>query len=172
MLVCSSWRSCGWFHSFILYAHQTSNFLMVVHAREEIGLGVALGATMTVGSVYSKLFTACLDHAIVDLPPQECQPGSVFVRDVYACVAITQVQSSKFQALLRAEKVCPGGTFTSASSLQPLRYCNTITSSLILANISQEIDTTIFWDIRSIAGTATAWCCRAMDHFGYLLACM
>ncbi len=90
---------------------------------------------------------------MVDLPPLECISGELFVRAVYACVPVAEAESAEFQTLLNANKVCPGGTFTTARSLQRLRYCNTITSSLILANISQEIDSTIFWDIRSIAGT-------------------
>jgi hypothetical protein len=120
--------------------------------------GAARDVTMTVSFIrLASLSTPMFYlHEHVDLPEYPCPSDMVFVRAVYMCVFPFEAEAPLFQDSLNANKVCPGGTFTSVPSVQRLRYCNTITSSIILANISEDIDPMIFWDIRSIAGAVTA----------------
>ncbi len=55
------------------------------------------------------------------------------------------------EALLKT-KTCIGGVFTTADSLLRLRMCNIVRGSVILENIADPIDTTVFWDIQTITG--------------------
>ena len=100
---------------------------------------------------------ACFDlmsfDARTDQPVLTCEPGSIFIASIYSCVTQSDTLDPAFGEALLRTKTCPGGVFTTAESLQRLRMCNVVSGSLILENISDAIDTTVFWDIRAIKGT-------------------
>jgi hypothetical protein len=91
--------------------------------------------------------------ARTDQPVLACEPGSIFIASIYSCVTQSDTLDPAFGEALLQSRTCPGGVFTTAELLQRLRMCNVVSGSLILENITDAIDTTVFWDIHTIKGT-------------------
>ena len=88
-----------------------------------------------------------------DKLPLTCSSNAtVFVPAVYACVNQTIAAQEDFSRAIIQSKKCAGGVFSSAASLQRLRFCNEISGPLVLFAINEAIDPTVFWDIKSIQG--------------------
>ena len=81
-----------------------------------------------------------------------CNSSTVFVQSVYACVSRTLADRADFRAALIDMRTCPGGTFTSALALERLRLCNVVAGSIIIENVTEAIEPTLFWDIVAIEG--------------------
>jgi hypothetical protein len=100
---------------------------------------------------------------MTDLPVLTCEPGSVFIAATYSCMSQSDVLDPEFGEALLQSKSCSGGLFTTSESLQQLRMCNEVQGPLILENISDDIDTTVFWDIHTIAGRGASHDCWRVD---------
>jgi hypothetical protein len=109
--------------------------------------------------------------ARTDQPVLTCEPGSIFIASIYSCVTQWDTLDPEFGKALLQSKTCPGGVFTTAGSLQRLRMCDVISGSLILENISDAIDTTVFWDIRTIKGTRLRSCIVTAFHAIHWMGC-
>jgi hypothetical protein len=73
------------------------------------------------------------------------------------------LQTSEFQSTLLTLRVCQGGVFSSVQSLARLRFCNHIVGSVIIENITETIDQTVFWHIIRIDGMITEMSIRLMS---------
>jgi hypothetical protein len=93
---------------------------------------------------------ACL---LAGLRPMQCDEGSLFVEILHACVRHSDLDGSEFITAVTSDKVCAGGLFTTAASVKRLRFCNRIVGSIVLSNIEDEFDTSVFWHIRQISGS-------------------
>ena len=103
---------------------------------------------------------------LTGLPPLECPINQTYVIGVHACLSSDIVSRGSFLELLVQVQTCNGGVFTSLHELQRLRFCNYVTGSIIMVNMTEDVDPTIFWDISNIESsfiTRTITCHRMLN---------
>ncbi len=89
----------------------------------------------------------------VGLPALACPANQTYVMAVNACLSTDIASQSSFLNYLLQVQACSGGVFTSLHELQRLRFCTYVTQSIIMVNMTEDIDPTIFWDINGIEGS-------------------
>jgi hypothetical protein len=98
---------------------------------------------------------SCILFVSVEVFALTCVDRSTtYVRGIHACVSIDIADSEWFRALLLQERVCPGVIASSPSQLEYLRKCARVDGDIILANFTDDIDPTVFWDIVTVSGTS------------------
>ena len=91
--------------------------------------------------------------------PLDCATGTMqYVPAVHACVPLLVAKAVAFRDALAEVSKCTGGVFTSSASLQRLRLCNNITGTVVIQDVDEPIDATVFWDIRAIQSMCTCPC--------------
>ncbi len=89
----------------------------------------------------------------------------MYVPRIHACLPQQLIASDAVRFELLSSRTCNGGVFTTATSLQRLRFCNQVFGSVVLANITERIDVTVFWDIQSIEGALYSECGSAWSLY-------
>ena len=91
---------------------------------------------------------------VTDATALQClDPATSYIASIHACISSQLLNSTAFVSALLSTTNCIGGAFTTAASLQRLRFCQVVNGPIIMANITGAIDPTVFWDIEEVTGT-------------------
>ena len=84
--------------------------------------------------------------------PLACAVNETFVAAIRLCVPLQFFTLPALYNAITHVNTCPGGVFTTRAQLERLRFCGVVTESIVIDNLTEEIDPTVFWDIEIING--------------------
>ena len=81
-----------------------------------------------------------------------CLADSEYFSLIYECVPSSISSSPVFVAAYTGSRVCAGGNVTTAAQLAGYRYCNVISSDLVISTIDADADFGALFDVDTFQG--------------------